>query len=348
MIYTGHLATADAYTKYQGWEIHRLLIEEVTHIPSEKLYEKLLGSVRSTVDGLTTQVFLTTNPGGAGHEWVKERFAIDSKPSRIKFTRNGRSFIYVNATIRDNPHLMEKDPSYLKYLESLPEVLREQWLNGSWADVDIEGSYYSKQIGIAEKDGRITTVPIESSLKTFTFWDLGIADSTSIWVAQANQREIRIIDYYENNGEGLAHYVNYLHDLRDRHNFVYSGHYLPHDIRVRELSTGQSREVALRKLGINARLVPTKGLADGIEAARNIISRCWFDADRCKDGIKALRNYRKEFDEKRNVYKEQPLHDWASHASDAFRYFAISWNENISSSEIPRVTASAKDWSVYY
>ena len=330
LIYTGHLATADAYTRFQGWEIHYLLIEEVTHIPSVKQYEKLLGSVRSTVPGIKTQVFLTTNPGGPGHEWVKERFAIDNKPSKIKFSRDGRTFIYVNATIRDNPHLMEKDPSYMRYLESLPENLKEQWLNGSWADMDVDGAYYIKQMNVAEKDGRITTVPIESSLKTYTFWDLGISDATSIWIVQANGKEIRVVDYYENNGEGLKHYVNYLHDLRDKYNFTFDGHYLPHDIRVRELSTGQSREVALRKMGINCRLVPNKGVADGIEAARNIIGRCWFDADRCKEGIRSLKNYRKEFDEKKDTYKDQPLHDWSSHAADAFRYFALSWTENIS------------------
>ena len=96
MIYTGHLATPDAYTKYQGWEIHRLLMEEVTHIPTEKLYEKLLGSVRSTAEGIKTQVLLTTNPGGPGHEWVKDRFSIDSKPSKIKFADEiGRTRIYI-------------------------------------------------------------------------------------------------------------------------------------------------------------------------------------------------------------------------------------------------------------
>ena len=348
MIYTGHLGTPDAYTKYQGWEIHRLLMEEVTHIPTEKLYEKLLGSVRSTAEGIETQVLLTTNPGGPGHEWVKDRFQIDVKPSKIKFAdERGRTRIYIPATIRDNPHLMKADPNYLKYLESLPEQLREQWLNGSWDDMDIDGAYYIKQMNTAAKDGRITTVPIESSLRTFTFWDLGISDATSIWVVQAHGNEIRIVSYYENNGEGLKHYVNWLHDLRDRYNFTYEGHYLTHDIRVRELTTGQSREVALRKMGINARLVPNKGIADGIESARNIIGRCWFDADNCKDGIKALKNYRKEFDEKRNTYKDTALHDWASHGADAFRYFALAWNENIAKGLNRTGIKNTNTWDVF-
>ena len=326
MIYTGHLGTPDAFTKYQGWEIHRLLMEEVTHIPSERLYEKLLGSVRSTVDGVTPQVFLTTNPGGAGHEWVKERFCIDTKDSRLKFFKDGRSFIYVNATIRDNPHLLKKDPQYLKYLESLPEHLREQWLNGSWDDMDVEGAYYIKQMNQAARDSRITIVPFESSLRTYTFWDLGISDAMSIWTVQVNGNEIRMVDYYEHTGEGLAHYINYLHDLRDRYNISYTAHYAPHDIAVRELSTGVSREVTARKMGINfIKVKRSNSVSSGIEAGRNILGRCWFDAERTKEGVRCLKNYRKEFDEKLNRFKDQPLHDWSSHGADAFRTFAVAF-----------------------
>jgi len=347
MIYTGHLATADAYTKYQGWEIHRLLMEEVTHIPTEKLYEKLLGSVRSTVKGIKTQVYLTTNPGGQGHEWVKDRFKIDTKQNSEKFEVDGKTRIYIPATIHDNIHLMDADPGYLKYLENLPDGLREQWLNGSWDDMDIEGAYYIKQMNVAAKAGRITQVPIESKLKTFSYWDLGIADATSIWVIQAHGNELRAVAYYENSGEGLRHYVNWLHDLRDTHDFVFEGHYFPHDIRVRELSTGQSREVALRKMGINVRLVPNKGIMDGIEAGRNIIGRVWFDAEACKDGIKCLKNYRKEFDEKHNVFKDKPLHDWASHGADAWRYFALSWNDQLSKQDRRQSHGNTNDWNVF-
>lgn len=325
IIYTGHLGTPDAFTKYQGWEIHRLLMEEVTHIPSERLYEKLLGSVRSTVDGVKPQVFLTTNPGGVGHEWVKDRFCIDTRTPKVKFDRNGRTFIYIPATIMDNPHLLQKDPQYLVYLQGLPETLREQWLNGSWADLDVDGAYYIKHMNIAAQDGRLTSVPFEPTLRTYTFWDLGISDAMSIWTMQMNGNELRMVDYHENTGEGLGYYINYLHELRDRYGFTYTAHYAPHDITVRELSTGVSREVTARKMGISfIKVKRTNDIASGIEAARNIIGRCWFDADRCKEGIKALKNYRKEFDEKLNRYKSHPLHDWSSHASDAFRTFAVS------------------------
>ncbi len=346
IIYTGHLGTPDAYTKYQGWEIHRLLMEEVTHIPSERLYEKLLGSVRSTIDGLETQVFLTTNPGGVGHEWVKERFRIDSKPHKIKFMKNKRSFIYIPATIRDNPHLLEKDPAYLAYLEDLPEALREQWLNGSWDDMDIDGAYYIKQMNLAAKDGRIREVPIESSLKTYTFWDLGVSDAMSIWTMQVLGNELRMVDYYENTGEGLAHYINYLHDLRDCYNFTFTSHFAPHDIAVRELSSGISREVTARKMGINfIKVKRSRSISDGIEAARNIIGRCWFDAERTNQGVKCLKNYRKEFDEKLNRYKDHPLHDWSSHGSDAFRTFAMAWRTVVPDNYAQQ--GNTTDWDIF-
>jgi len=346
IIYTGHLGTPDAYTKYQGWQLHRLLMEEATHIPSEKLYEKLLGSVRSVDADIPTQVFLTTNPGGPGAEWIKERFKIGNKAHRIKFIEKERTFVYIDSTIYDNPHLLKADPSYLKYLESLPAQLREQWLNGSWDDFDIEGAYYIKQMNSAEKDGRITIIPFETSLRTFTFWDLGISDAMSIWTMQLLGNELRMVDYYENTGEGLAHYINYLHDLRDRYNFTYTSHYAPHDIAVRELSTGVSREVTARKMGINfVKVKRSSSISSGIEAARNVIGRCWFDADRTKDGIRCLKNYRKEFDEKLNRFKDQPLHDWSSHGADAFRTFAVAFQQ-IRKDNRPAQTNQV-EWSDY-
>ena len=345
IVYTGHLGQPDAYTRFQGWEIHRLLIEEATHIPTENLYQKLLGSVRSTVEGLKTQVLLTTNPGGPGHEWVKDRFQIDIMPANKRFEKNNRTFLYVPATVDDNPHLKEKDPDYVAYLESLPENLREQWRYGKWDDFDIDGAYYGKYMNKAREDGRITNIPIESHLPTYTFWDLGIADAMSIWVMQPYGKELRMIAYYENTGEGLPHYIQWLHEFRDKHNIVFRDHYAPHDIQVRELSSGRSRLEIARQLGINFRIVKNTSIADGIEATRAILGRVWFDNDRCDQGIKCLRNYRKEFDEKRNIFKTQPLHDWASHGSDSFRMFAVTWRENMVTGHRMQQTTASNDWS---
>jgi len=187
-------------------------------------------------------------------------------------------------------------------------------------DVPIQGAYYGDQLMKAIKDGRITKVPVEMSVRVDTYWDLGIGDSTSIWFVQQIGKEIRIVDFYETSGEGLAHYAKIL----DNKGYVYGSHWAPHDIEVRELGSGKSRLEMARKLGIKFRIVPKISIDDGINAARTILNQCWFDEDRCKLGINALKSYHKEWDEKNKVYKDRPHHDWSSHASDAFRYFGVA------------------------
>lgn len=129
----GHLNSEDSYTKYQGHEYQKILIEEATQIPTEESYLKLISSCRSTVDDLTPKVMLNCNPGGKGHAWVKKRF-VDvgehKKPYKDPITRRYR--MYIPATIYDNPTLMAKDPDYVHYLEGLPEPLRSAWLLGDW------------------------------------------------------------------------------------------------------------------------------------------------------------------------------------------------------------------------
>jgi hypothetical protein len=189
--------------------------------------------------------------------------------------------------------------------------------------VPIAGAYYASHLMKAENEGRITNVPIETSLPVDTFWDLGIDDSTTIWFVQAAGQELRVIDYYENSGEGLAYYAKVLQDK----GYVYGRHFAPHDIQVRELGSGKSRLETARGLGINFKVAPMLSIEDGIEAARNILSRCWFDKTRCHKGLNALKSYHKEWDEKNKVYRPHPEHDWSSHGADAFRTFAVSYKK---------------------
>ncbi len=143
IIYTGHLKDEDSYEKYQGNEIHRLLLEELTQIPSEDRYLRLLSSVRSTVPGLKARVFATANPGGKGHAWVKRRF-VDIAPPMTPFKDpvSGRYRIYIPATVDDNPVLLANDPDYVRFLDSLPENLRKAWRYGRW-DV-FAGQYFAE------------------------------------------------------------------------------------------------------------------------------------------------------------------------------------------------------------
>ena len=196
----------------------------------------------------------------------------------------------------------------------------------------VEGAYYGQIVNDLEAKGRITTVDRDDLCKSYVAWDLGMGDSTCLWVAQLVGKEVRLIDFVENNGVGLDWYVNWLKENR----YERFDQYLPHDVAVRELGTGKSRQEVLQEAGLDITIAPRLSVADGIQAVRRLLPRCWFDKDKTKQGINALRNYRREYNEKQNVYYEKPLHNWASHASDSFRYLAItldesddSWSSNI-------------------
>ena len=184
----------------------------------------------------------------------------------------------------------------------------------------IIGAYYGKLLADADDAGRITRVPYDPAYPVHTAWDLGINDSTAIWFAQVFRGgSINIIDYYENGGVGLDHYAEVLRQ-KDYH---YGDHLAPHDIEVRELGSGKSRLETAFSLGIRFRVIPKMKVADGINAARMMMPKCFFDRDKCNDGVEMLRQYRQEWDERKKVFRDHPRHDFTSHAADAFRYLAV-------------------------
>lgn len=189
-------------------------------------------------------------------------------------------------------------------------------------DASVEGCYYGNELNQAIADGRVTAVPYDPLLPVTTAWDLGVGDSTAIWFFQIHNNTIRVIDYFEASGEGLQYYAKEL----DRKPYKYDQHIMPHDIKVRELGTGQSRYETALKIGIKpiviAKMLPVD---DGIQAVRNIIPRCFFDKKKCAQGLAALQEYHKEYDEVRKEYKLRPFHDWTSHAADSFRMFAVGY-----------------------
>lgn len=199
----------------------------------------------------------------------------------------------------------------------------------SW-DSPVIGAYFGAAMRRAQEDGRITNVPHEPLLPVHTYWDLGVDDSMSIWFVQLHNREIRLIDYYESSGEGFAHYARVLKgqqpSLERMKDYMYGRHYAPHDIEVRNMDEdARTRLETARTLGID--FIKVKRVAkkeDGIEASRGIIPRCWFDARHCKRGISGLKGYRKEWNDKLMVYKDQPVHDWTSHPADAFQTLALT------------------------
>ena len=190
-------------------------------------------------------------------------------------------------------------------------------------DAAVEGSYFGQILNELEDKKHMQEIPREELSRTFTAWDLGMGDSTSIWVAQLVGTEVRLLDYYENHGVGLDHYVKWIKD----NDYAKAEHILPHDVRVRELGTGKSRMEMLEESGLEVKIAPRMGLDDGIQAVRRLLPRCWFNVPQVQIGLNCLRNYRRDYDEKRKIFYERPLHDWSSHGSDSFRYLALGLDE---------------------
>ena len=205
----------------------------------------------------------------------------------------------------------------------------------------VVGAYYGKLMAQADADKRISGVPYEPTVQVYTAWDLGIRDSTAIWFAQVVGREIHLVDYYEASGADLGHYVREIQSKP----FLYAGHIVPHDAQAKELGTGKSRLEVLESLGLkNITIAPMHRVEDGINAVRTIIPRSWFDARKCVRGIDALKLYRAEFDDKLQSLKPRPVHDWTSHAADAFRYLAMSLDSLTGA--VIRVEEPEDDWIV--
>jgi hypothetical protein len=207
--------------------------------------------------------------------------------------------------------------------QTMSEDQYQQEFECSW-NANVPGAIYGKELEDAASAGRICNVPHDPSVKVDTWWDLGVGDSTAIWFTQTVGRAVHVVDYYEARNEGLPHYCKVLMDRR----YLYGTHNAPHDIEVRELGSGKSRREIAWDLGLNFRVVPKLPIEDGIHAAQMIIPRLWFDRERCKVGLEALRQYHRAYNERTRAFRASPVHDWTSHAADAFRYFAVGLRED--------------------
>jgi hypothetical protein len=206
----------------------------------------------------------------------------------------------------------------------------------------ITGPYWAKEMGKAETEGRITRVPYDPLLSVDSWWDLGLNDVTSVWLTQTMRFEHRAIGYFEAPDTSIPEWIKQLRKLP----FGISTWNLPHDVQVRELSTGKSRVEIFRGLGIRPRVIPrVEDKLDSIGAARLMIGKTWFDAEACKDGIKALKNYQRRWDEKAKVFSPKPLHNWASNGADAFQQFAMGVREDrgVERRRLPRTAANNYD-----
>ncbi len=189
----------------------------------------------------------------------------------------------------------------------------------------ILGAYYGRQMAEAEAGKRITGVPHDRETRVWTAWDLGFRDATAVWFFQIVGKEVHLIDYHESTNQDLGEDVK---AVLNRSSYSFAGHILPHDAFAVAKQTGKSDADRAGDLGlVNIQRCPTHRVHEGISAGQLLLSRCWFNKAKCERGIESLKQYRSRYDEKRKTFSEEPLHDWASHAADAYRYLAVALNQ---------------------
>jgi phage terminase large subunit len=249
-------------------------------------------------------IFIGT-PRGRNHFWDLYKLAQESD-----------SWLCYKLTLDDTKHISDEAMEDERREMSEDLILQEYYTSFSRG---VEGSYYAKYIDKMKGNHQIGQVPWEVSFPVNTAWDIGVRDSTSIIMFQCIGQTVRIIDCYEKNKEGLEHYAHYLKSLP----YTWGKHFAPPDIAVKEWGSGLTRIEKAKQLGIKFEVAPVHTISDGIEAVRSALSHIWIDESKCSALIKALENYRQEYDGKRKIYKSNPLHDWASHFSDSLRYLCL-------------------------
>lgn len=189
----------------------------------------------------------------------------------------------------------------------------------------IEGAYFADQIAAAEKHGRIGRYPVDPAYPVNTFWDLGRNDFNVIWLSQDIGRQTVFVGYYENSGEYIAHYIDWLAEWKREHGIQYGKHYLPHDGDRQSLWLPNGTLEVMSNLGFQPNIVErTNNKIEGINTARRKFQLCAWDENACKQGIKRLKMYRKEWNERMGNWKNAPMHDDNCHAADAFMTFSES------------------------
>jgi phage terminase large subunit len=283
--------------------IDRAWIEEAQTV-SKSSWKDLMPTIRK--DG--SEIWITFNPELETDE-TYQRFVVNPPTDAIVRKVNWTENPFFNAVL---------EQERLDDLKRDPVAYRNIW-EGECRST-LEGAIYGNEIRKAEEEGRIMSVPYDALKQVHTFWDLGWADNTSIWFAQSVGPELRLIDYYSNQLQPLQHYMQVLQGK----GYIYGTDWLPHDARAKSLATGRSVEEIMLSMGRKVQITPNLSLFDGINAARTIFNRCYFDKDKCSEGLQALRHYRYDIDPESKQLSGKPLHDWASHGADAFRYFALS------------------------
>ena len=258
--------------------------------------------------------------------------------------------------IRDCEHTLHNGQRILT--DAMIEELREDGMTDQKVQQEFycdffsesEGTFYEKQFREIRQQGRAAgRIPYDPALPVHTFWDLGIDDPMAVWFAQVDYtRNWRWIDYFQTSDQSLTECVGII----NKKPYLYGHHIAPHDIKSRDLVTGQSRLERMLQLGFRFSCAPKLAFKDGIDAARVLLTRSHFDSANCGDGLEALKHYKKKEsptpDPLGNTqYTGEPVHDWCSHGSDAFRMAAIVRDFIENNNTINYAKVSLKDFPTH-
>ena len=340
-----------------GQSVHKLLSDQIIALKLESFYEITQNSIRGkngtefAFVGLKNNVTNIKSYEGVDICWVEEAQSV-SKASwniLIPTIRKEASEIWITF----NPEL-ETDETYQRFVVSPPEnskIAKINWSDNPWfpdtlklekdalfnrdreayntvwegiCRQTVDGAIFAKEMTIADLDGRITNVPYDPIKPVHAVFDLGWADATAIWFVQFISQEVRLIRYYENNQQTIAHYLAKIQE----YGYVIDTLWLPHDAGNKTLSSnGRSIEEIVRAAGYNTRVIERTPIVDSINAARMMFNKCWFDRNNTHDGLQCLRHYRYDVDPDTKQFSQKPLHDNYSHGADAFRYIGLMVNE---------------------
>jgi hypothetical protein len=312
----------------------------------DKALEIITGSLNSVALGQFV-IIESTSEGREGYfyEMVKAAMAAEQRKQKIGKLDYKLIFFpwwkHSDYTLEEEQKVIQEDQEYFDKIEECDKISlttsQKNWYiakKRSQGDamfreypttvdecffVSNEMLIYGKWMTKARQEGRITKVVYDESVPVCTAWDLGYGDFTSVWFFQVVRQEIHLIEYYENNLENLEHYLTYVKNK----NYSYTTHFVPHDAGAHELQTGLTAQEKAQKHGVNFTILPKHEIANGIDQARIILGRCWFDEEKCSAGLRALDNYKYSWDEKLGTIRPKPLHNFASHGADAFRYLAV-------------------------
>lgn len=353
----GYLHHDNDRFKYRGRAWNYVGFDELTLWPTNVCYLYLFSRCRSTDRSLPRYIRATTNPDGPGQKWVMERWGIQVSGEETNMpvdlvdeelgtvTTMRRRFI--PARLIDNPHL--SGTGYREALLQLEPDERDALLKGLWRGSKVKGAYYVNEMQRLRAEGRIRRVPYQPGVPVDTYWDLGRRDTTAIWFHQNVAGEDRFIHAYENSGESLDHFAEYLLSR----GYVFGIHYLPHDASYERLT--KEHKGAKTFEGMLAELLPghrfeiiprIDRVQTGIDQTRmKLRGNVYIDETECADGIIAMDNYRKKYNEKQDTYMDEPLHDRYSNFADAIRQWGQRERSRAAAQQ-RKLPAARRNWRV--